>query len=412
VSQYKRLRISIEFNTPCFLAGADQRKDTAVWRAASIRGQLRWWLRALAPGSIDDVRSAEVDLLGSTAQKSTVMVRTAGAQPSVEMPGPEARFGEEMDGLKIADLWAEAENQDAIERIRLRRGRTNPIHYLGYGCMTWNKGTGSVNLNHPMIRPGQTAAFVLQWRGDVDTELTRRVLWAWLNLGGIGAKSRNGFGSMRVVRTAGLHDEGLSLVPRDRDDFVARAAAICRQAAEGCHDDPPEWSRFSPKAQILVSRLGAGSWEEALMNAGAWLIAFRRRYGYPRDNRDVGGNRVANRDYVWAKPGPDHRRGIPERAGFGLPLPFSKYDVVTWGDSGHDIGDQRRASPLHIHVARFGSAYHSVWTYLPARLIPRGSQLRFKNDKRGQPPSTRHQTIIEHFLADLTKKRLIAGVAP
>jgi hypothetical protein len=263
-----------------------------------------------------------------------------------------------------------------------------------------------------MIKPGQAAAFVLQWRGDIDTELTRSVLWAWLNLGGIGAKSRNGFGSMKVVGTAGLDDDGWSLAPKDRDDFVARAAAICRQAAEGCHDDPPEWSRFSPKAQILVSKLAAGSWEEALMNAGAWLIAFRRRYGYPEDSREYGGEDIKDRDYVWAKARPDHRRGIPERAGFGLPLPFSKKDAVTWGETGHDNGDQRRASPLHIHVARFGSDFHTVWTYLPARLIPRGSQLRFKNDKRGQPPSPRHEKIIEHFLADLTNKRLLTGVAP
>jgi CRISPR/Cas system CMR-associated protein Cmr1 (group 7 of RAMP superfamily) len=49
----KRLKISVRFNTPCFLAGADQ-QGKAEWRAASIRGQLRWWLRAIAPGSNDD----------------------------------------------------------------------------------------------------------------------------------------------------------------------------------------------------------------------------------------------------------------------------------------------------------------------------------------------------------------------
>ncbi len=36
---------NIELLTPCFCAGADQTK--AEIRAPSIRGQLRWWFRAL-----------------------------------------------------------------------------------------------------------------------------------------------------------------------------------------------------------------------------------------------------------------------------------------------------------------------------------------------------------------------------
>ncbi len=405
----KRQSITVELITPCFLAGAEN-TDSSLWRAASIRGQLRWWFRALAPGSIDEVRHAEEALFGSTSQQSTIVARTIGAQPKVELPSPQASFGGGLGARKIAELWGEPMRSDTIDRIELRKGMTNPIHYLGYGCMTWDKLSKSVKLTHPMIRPGQKAAFMLQWRRPGDEALLRKVLWAWLNLGAIGAKGRNGFGSMQVVGTAGLDDQQ-SLAPRNRRDFIDQAATLCREAAAGCPDAPPEWTRFSAGSRIYHSIEQASSWEDALMLAGAWLIAFRRRYGSPRDTRSIGGRKVHNRDYVWAKPGPDQHRDIPERAGFGLPLPFSKKDVVTWDD--RDGGDARRASPLHIHVARFGNQYHSVWTYLPARFIPDGSKLKFKDDHRSsRPPTPRHETIIGEFLDDLLTKNLVTRVAP
>ncbi len=59
--------------TPCFCAGADQTK--AEIRAASIRGELRWWYRALG-GTAD----CETKLFGNVAGKaraSAVAIRVS-----------------------------------------------------------------------------------------------------------------------------------------------------------------------------------------------------------------------------------------------------------------------------------------------------------------------------------------------
>ena len=52
-----RQTFKVELVTPCFLGGA---KGQADWRGASIRGQLRWWFRAVAgayfAADLDQVR--------------------------------------------------------------------------------------------------------------------------------------------------------------------------------------------------------------------------------------------------------------------------------------------------------------------------------------------------------------------
>lgn len=43
---------TLEFLMPCFCAGADQAR--AEIRAPAIRGQLRWWFRALGGSAADE----------------------------------------------------------------------------------------------------------------------------------------------------------------------------------------------------------------------------------------------------------------------------------------------------------------------------------------------------------------------
>ncbi|MBI4623842.1 MAG: type III-B CRISPR module RAMP protein Cmr1 [Verrucomicrobia bacterium] len=63
---------TLEFLTPCFLAGANQ--ATAELRAPSVRGQLRWWFRALG-GSLSD-ESAVFGGVGKAPAASKLIIRT------------------------------------------------------------------------------------------------------------------------------------------------------------------------------------------------------------------------------------------------------------------------------------------------------------------------------------------------
>jgi hypothetical protein len=137
------------------------------------------------------------------------------------------------------------------------------------------------------------------------------------------------------------------------------------------------------------------------MKAGAWLIAFRRRYGSPSHAHPVLAAGEA-RDYAWAAPkGKAKGEGIPDRSGFGLPLPFGEGgETVTWGDP---ESDGRRASPLLIKVARFAAGteqdHAPVFTFLPARLIPAGESLYLKKrPDSGEEPGDDPAFLVGRFL--------------
>ena len=66
----------VEFITPSFLCGA--RQDIAELRPASIRGQLRWWFRALG-GSREDEKAVFGGVHDGTVS-SAVVVRVGNVQ--------------------------------------------------------------------------------------------------------------------------------------------------------------------------------------------------------------------------------------------------------------------------------------------------------------------------------------------
>jgi CRISPR-associated protein Cmr1 len=285
------------------------------------------------------------------------------------------------------------------------------------------------------ISSGSRCQFeILRSPGAVDAEtewLLEKALWAWLNLGGIGAKNRKGFGSLRCrelpeVSPATAKGELPEFSPATAKDFEAGVREILSLGAK--HGDLPAWTHLSSRAQVYIADRAAGSWEEALEWLGAWLIAFRRRYGYPGDARIFDGTPNADRDYEWAAPNGRHpRQGMPDRAGFGLPLPFKKKErgrelgeTVIWGKAAGSLEeerekeqDSRRASPLLLHVSRFGGDFVPVLTYLPAELLPDGGSLRFKGHPRKSfPVDTPQLEIVDRFLGDLETKKLIRKVTP
>src|ERR1700704_1028422 len=121
----ERETFQVELVTPCFLAGAE---GVTEWRAASIRGQLRWWFRAVAggcwKGDLDRVRREEARLFGSTERKSSLQVQALGTPDSAKTP-----FESSCNATTLARLWSE-ENAETVERLRIvhdgREIKSNP----------------------------------------------------------------------------------------------------------------------------------------------------------------------------------------------------------------------------------------------------------------------------------------------
>lgn len=391
----QRQTIDLEIVTPCFLGGT---KGTAEWRAASIRGHLRWWFRAVAGaafrGDLDEVRDAEDRLFGSTERGSLLRIRTFNT-PAVTPGGEHCSLGQVLTAAEIARLWGD-EDPATVRRLRLAQDGSRPVHYLGFGPIMGNR------LDRPYLRPGSSVQMELVWMRSIDESLRRlfdQALWAWLHLGGIGGRCRRGFGSLQ--RTP---------VPVDRTDFTEQARSLLQLGKEAGRLST-EWTCFTAQSRIFLARNACRSWNEAMTLLGAWLIAFRRRYGIDGEVRPG----LAHRDYEWAAPNGslrrDAQREIPDRAGFGLPVHFGTQETVTWNAS-EETGDARRASPLLLHVAKLGELYLPVLTHLPSAFLPAGKSLKFKRSPpKSQIPTTHHLGIVDRFLDDLAVKKKIEEVA-
>jgi CRISPR-associated protein Cmr1 len=387
---FHRIELDLKTVTPAFIGGSDP-VTSAEWTAKSVRGNLRWWFRAIAGGEMhgnpQSVRAAENALFGSTDRKSTLRVL---APPVREENGGEPADGRPLNESQLAEQWGNS--SPAVRgRLRLSRGATNPIAYLGYGPIAWKREQGIVYAR-ARLRPGQPLRLIVQWRGkspEPDPAL-RSALWCWLNLGGIGGRSRRGFGSLEY---AGPFPEPTGSL----DQFQEQAISHLSDARNA--SGPAEWSHFTTATRIYVSTSPYDTWQEALSAAGAWLIAYRRRYGLSSDERAA----KRNRDYVWLNS-PPPPKGVPDRAGFGLPLPFGKGDLVAAWRAGKkpnegDHEEGRRASPLLIHVGRFEGKHHLVLTHMPALLVPPRAEIHFRGTSL--PPTPEQQGIVQDFLDDL-----------
>jgi CRISPR-associated protein Cmr1 len=415
-----RIELELSTVTPAFIGTSDPEKR-AEWTAKSVRGQLRWWLRAVLggePGGQDKVREVEEAIFGSTSRRSAVRIMV---RPCEDTRSGERAEGRPLNQESLAKKWTapnSAPDPRVEIRLRLNNRGANPIGYLGFGPIRYDRESGETIYHRARIHPGEKLHLLLQWNGPAThLDSLRKALWCWLNLGGIGGRSRRGFGSLvcTAVHTRG----GSEALIEPADTYDKFEAALQTHLASARSAKPiAAWSHFTSDTRVYVSTKiieKDWSWEDALMAAGAWLIAFRRRYGISTDERLI----VQKHDYYWLKESPAPAGGVPDRAGFGLPLPFGKprHLVVAWRHSkkaGHDSEETaqtgRRASPLLIHVARFGTDHRLVFTHMPAQLIPTGAQIHFRGT---QSVTTPEQTgIVESFLKDLETKKKIEEIVP
>jgi CRISPR-associated protein Cmr1 len=381
--------------TPAFVGTSDA--GQAEWSAKGIRGELRWWFRAVAGGELRGdaakVRALERSVFGG-------MDTDAGMDASSTLRVMVRPVRSEPPGAKVTPPFAmDVKNDsDAVrKRLRLSIGRTNPLGYLGYGPIEHSKEAGGFVYKRGRIVENSDLSMTLQWNREVSGEaksIFGRALWCWINLGGIGARSRRGYGSL--VRTDAA---GVVAGPKELQAGVIENLGRARAFSPGSQ---AEWTHFTSQAHIYRSSRALKNWSDAMKYAGGWMVAFRRRYGKDSDERAG----IRGRDYEWYKTpvqaGPPN--GVPDRAGFGLPLPF-RDKVAGWGSN-----EGRRASPLLVHIARFEpSDYYVIYTHIPARLVPEGKEIGFMG--ASSPPTVEQKSIVQSFLHDLKAKKLIEEVA-
>lgn len=407
--------LSLHISSPCVLGGAQARAVDPVMplRPPSVRGALRAWFRmgaasvllvpeernpAAERNVIGLLHQAESELFGNTTVRSRVVI---GA------PTGGQTIGLQLDEQKWPGL-----------------------RYLGYGLFEDKRTpsqaliTDSSAMPEPVRLPrlGPISLPIdLKPRGPNDrvTDAHRRLLaatlWLWLHLGGLGARSRRGWGSLRLAQPSPLLEGVPELRAKGPGDIVRglvqgldRATEIFREELPKLGIVLPSGKRPHPEVRTIdgienVNVLPPADYSspiQALENAGRLFRDFRS---------------TLQRRKLGLRPLPDYfdvkaslQTGKParsvDRAAFGLPLPFyfrslngAKTKFMPQRDDGDRLSSPLIFRVLPLHGEDRQLRYATVLVNLEERAPALAAQRLEQKDPLGTVP-TPNGGLVNEFI--------------
>lgn len=220
--------------SPAFLRGAEG--DEGTLRESSLRGVLRYWWRMLFRSVLSktDLDALETKVWGGAGKPpdaSQIVIRLVQAKPATVVPF----------------------DKDAIARSlprSFRQNRTTGLAYASYGMDEAKKVNGNkVRMQRKVALPGAewTLEVSFRPRGGVSADIlavhAELAIKAFCTFGGIGSKSRKGFGSM---------DCGMELDVGDKELWSAMADAV---APFGFAFDPDKAGEYSFLSENITESL-------------------------------------------------------------------------------------------------------------------------------------------------------------
>lgn len=288
---------TLELVTPAFLAGANPKNpEDCDLRPATLRGLLRWWWRTMHAGYVDveTLARLEAALWGDTATGSAITLRVQ-------------KKGESKPTLY--DKFAAARNNKL--RTPQDKKTTQGLWYLSYGMHDGGKqrqyvspGTSwklTISVRDTVFyredaagKPIKDSLRMIDKRIVLDQAMT--ALWWLCTLGGVGSKSRKGFGCFAPPPEMDLY-YGAAFVSKGKE--YRQKAGIPEQEFQ------PRWAQSPSLRQmvdlgrrIVPKEQGGNGWIEIpLSNGNIWaaldwvgLVAqlFAKQYKHQREKNALG----------------------------------------------------------------------------------------------------------------------------
>lgn len=169
-------------------------------RATSVRGHLRFWWRACRAAryrTADEMKAAEDALWGSTEAPSAVnvaLIPDAQAKPRGEVAFWMERRPRQPDRFDVKN--SEEVHPYAAFPLLPDKDERKKSEWKSEEVMLGVRFT--LEVSHPRAMPVAGRHVAL----DVSAEVAA-ALWAWETFGGLGARTRRGFGALRLLRRDG-----------------------------------------------------------------------------------------------------------------------------------------------------------------------------------------------------------------
>ncbi len=316
----------ISLLTPVFGGGAESKKIDKDYpiRSASIKGQLRFWWRAARAGgynTVEEMKEAEERLWGGPSN-SGVLSLSVDSNISVQdepfFEGDRALRGKEALSYFAFPLRPTEDNNNPKPAYTLSGSFTLKLY---------------VDTTHP------------EYKKNDEVE-AKSALWAWRRFGGIGGRTRRGFGAVDLGRDESIEHPELWL----KNDYI-----INKQPPEGVPS-------LAPSAGAKIATRTTKEAEKAWSELASKFKRFRQGNGLgrndPQPDKFAGRSRWPEPDvirhHLHKSPQGASKHQTPivnvtkaPRGQFGMPIifHFQNYEHIT--DVELNIQDKERfASPL------------------------------------------------------------------
>nr|MDT0252055.1 type III-B CRISPR module RAMP protein Cmr1 [Endozoicomonas sp.] len=360
-----------------FLGGADSNACADKIRLPSFKGVLRFWWRALNWGRIYQACQQDKNKALECLHREEGLLFGHGAG------------GEDKKGCQAAFRLR-------ISGDTSRKGKTviRGINYLlGQGLTSKNKPEGYLESGTDFI------VTCYQGKGISENQLEQleQALLCLGLLGGLGARSRKGLGSLSIQELSG----GMHAAPRDKEEFIA---AINRLLA-GAHrvTAEPPYSAFSSQSRIDISA-GKKSAMDLLCEYDGTLHGYRTWQTEKPNFED-------DHDWAYSVANGKQVEVLPRRAVFGLPHNYFLSKAGEKVDVNASSG--RRATPLLAHVHQFENG-----TCLLVQSLLRSDFLHDKEtvnvssgraSKTIQLPANVNWSVLHQFMNQFRERETIHG---
>ncbi|MGX7950716.1 type III-B CRISPR module RAMP protein Cmr1 [Oleidesulfovibrio alaskensis] len=321
-------------SAPMFLRGATA--DSVRLRELSIKGVLRFWWRALAWSGcherLVDLHDKEAKLFGS-----------------VNQCGKDGEKG----GKGLFTMRVKQEREVKVVEEVLG------YYYLAYGVESKRSKVKYISEGNEF----SLIFYVKDGNGWVVEEINN-TLRAFGLFGGLGARSRKGFGSVTLESiTLNDQEEPVFKVPQNFDEYQKQTQVLLKEAKV----TSPPFSAFSQNTSIyqLAERTSA---KALLTDLESALKAYRQVKDDPE--------KYCERDYDLYKAACNDGRVSthPCRAIWGLPLAYKKGSGLLCTPE----KNERRASPVFFHIHRYGKNSFALFAVLMrAQFLPASERILF-----------------------------------
>ena len=244
-----KVNCEIEILTPMFLGGVDGK--TPELRTQSIKGLLRFWWRAYKYGQIEEASNTMERLKALKELEAKVFGSSANG-------GNKSSFAISVFPKKLNESMSPFPDSP-VHKVPIP-GKTFSINILKYLCYGTYDNKGKFTKGY--FLPNQKFNLIIRVDNNDYEEDILVAVYLLCEFGGAGSRSRNGFGSLRIVNKNVVFEKLNSNLLNNvtlNNSFLKELAKL--------HEVPP-FTAFSSKMKFFKTKEEYNRWDECLADLG------------------------------------------------------------------------------------------------------------------------------------------------